>query len=1137
MHFVLHDLCKRIKSNCYRRKEEFLMLRLKNIKKDYALKDQEPVHALKGISLNFRKNEFVAILGHSGCGKTTLLNITGGLDHYDSGDLIIKGISTKDFKDNDWDTYRNHSIGFVFQTYNLIPHQTILKNVELALTISGIKKEERVERAKRSLDLVGLEGLYKKKPNQLSGGQMQRVAIARALVNNPEIVLADEPTGALDSETSIQIMDLLKEVAKTHLVIMVTHNPELAEKYATRIVRMKDGEITADSNPYDGEEDYSTQEVVEETTNKGKKQSSMSFFTAGALSISNLWSKIRRTLLVAIAGSIGIIGVSTILGVSCGVNDYIVTMQDDMLSSYPIGIAEETVDMTSLLTGLSTRDKKELAKFDTSTQIGMDSMIAYLLEKYTDFTNVKTNEITETLVDYIYEMPESYYSAINMDYSIDPTNNFFTAFKKEKDKTDVDIISFNGLTQQYIKTLMTVKGFSSYAQFVDLFTSFMKQLPAEKDYLLSQYDLLGNSRFPENENELLLVVDGKTTLTDLVLAQMGYYPQDEFLNIAKKAVRGNELEKEIEEAKKAHDDEKVARLEEEYRQLDEKYPYNPVFDIDEILNHEFHYFPHDEIYHQGSTLVSHKQISVNLSGSTTSGGSYYLALNYSPDSDRLTGNSIEVNGTEAKMHNVIASRAQERSILENKSEIEGNWFMINSDEITAEDLEFISDVARKGIENIDPVEIFTHLDTINKIKIINFETSNPTELKERTTQFDVVATMKQINITTVPPYISLIDYATLDNGTVVELDPKTPDYSYDAVVTDSTLLNKEEYKVKVVGILRAKPTTNFGTLSRGVYFTKEFAQKYRTESFNSQITTSFREHIEEMRYKESQFNAYVQFEYDDYSKDDGSEGFVPERKNGYASALNGDQSSTIASIFASFLSTGTDNLKNDKIHLRSLAGLKVNDIVDEDQVVIRHEIKELPQSISIYPKNFDKKNFVTKHLDKWNSNKTIKVKGVDVPKDKRSEITYTDTISMIVTVVNTLVTTVSAALIAFTSLSLVVSCFMIAVITYISVMERIKEIGVIRSLGGRKRDVSRLFIAENLITGLSSGLIGIAFTYILQIIINAIVSAFGVTNICALPWFYALMMIGIAVILSVLSGLIPSLNASKQDPVIALRTE
>ena len=1168
------------------------MLELREIKKDYALKDQEPVHALKGISLTFRANEFVAILGPSGCGKTTLLNIVGGLDHYDSGDLIIKGRSTKEFKDNDWDTYRNHSIGFVFQSYNLIPHQTILKNVELALTISGIKKEERIQRSKEALDRVGLKGLYKKRPNQLSGGQMQRVAIARALVNNPEIVLADEPTGALDSETSVQIMDLLKEVSKNHLVIMVTHNPDLANEYATRIVKMKDGLITDDSNinyvdePIEHNTSYyllkekvndalvlkevkrpfinykdesittpesrkklrdyiSRQKDIASRSQyrktKGKKQSSMSFFTAGALSVSNLLSKFRRTLLVAIAGSIGIIGVSTILGVSCGVNDYIYYMQDDMLSSYPIQINEEAIDLTSLLSGLSNQEKATLANFDTSTQVGMDSMIEYLLTKYTDFTNVKTNEITETLVNYIKQMPTSYYSAINYEYGIDPTNNIFTSFRKKNDG-DSEFISMNGLTQQYIKTLMTVKGFSNYAQFVDLFTSFMKQLPAESEYLLSQYDMLGDSKFPTQKDEFVLVVDKNQTMTDLTLAQMGYYPQDQFLNIAKKAVEGNKIEKEIADLKRQGQTEEVkaqiAAKEAELKALDDKYKYDSSFNIDDILNHEFYYLPHASLYEKDPTLVSHKQISVNLTGTKTGGGNYYLSLNMEPGSETMSGSAIEINGDEAVMHTVMASRMGDRNKDATKSEIEGSWFMVNTDEITKDDLEFISELRNKSILEILPL-ISEHQEFFQKIFIVNFVTSNPKPVlgKDRTVTYDATATVSKIKNGF--PFITT--YATLSKlAGVSQLDPETPDYYYDAVIDPTNPDYSDKImKVKVVGILKPKETTNFGTLSRGVYFSKQFSELYRDDAKKSEINLAFENHIKNKRYTESTFNAYVQFYYDDYSKDDGSETFTPDNKYGYASALNGDQSSNITSIFASFLSSGTDNLKTDKLHLRSLSGLKVKDIVDPDDTstITGHEIAPLPNKISIYPKNFQNKNSVTSYLDRWNSSETIIVNGVPISREMRSEITYTDTISMIVTVISTLVTTISIALIAFTSLSLVVSCFMIAVITYISVMERVKEIGVIRSLGGRKRDVSRLFIAENLITGLSSGVLGIAVTYLLQIIINAIVKPFGIARICALPWYYALMMIGISILLSVLSGLIPSFSASKQDPVIALRSE
>ena len=1119
------------------------MLKLVEIKKDYQLKDQEPVHALKGISLTFRKNEFVAILGHSGCGKTTLLNITGGLDHYDSGDLIIQGKSTKNFKDNDWDTYRNHSIGFVFQSYNLIPHQTILKNVELALTISGISKEERVKRAQEALDKVGLKGLYRKKPNQLSGGQMQRVAIARALVNNPEIVLADEPTGALDSETSVQIMELLKEVSKTHLVIMVTHNPELAEEYATRIVRMKDGKILSDTAPYNEEDEieykieeftrkettyfshegivdnkltyYKKEEKEEkvtlktplprkekEVTSKGKGQSSMSFFTAFALSVSNLLSKAKRTILVAIAGSIGIIGVSTILGVSCGVTDYINDMQNDMLSSYPIQIAEESVDMTSLIAGLSSNDKKEAATFDTNTRVGMDSMISYLLTKYTDFTNVKTNDINQMLLDYLNQMPESYYASVDKNYSIDPSNNFFTAFKKEKDSTDKRIISMNGLTQQYIKTLMTVDGFSEYAQFVDLFTSFMKQVPGNKEYILSQYDLIGNSKYPENANELMLVVDDKTTLTDLVLAQMGYYPQDEFLNIAKKAVKQNEYEKKIEELKRQSGDhsKEIAELEEKIALLDKEYPYERTFTYEDLLGHEFYYYPHDAIYKANPDFVSHRETSIALTGKF--GNNLIIVnLNYVNSSDSMNGTVLMLDNN----FNIVMSmpamfnRSDPSPDPENGSFADGKW------EIDYQGSHFALTDSSSDKTSTESGGITTYTYKTNAVLSFPLGSFNiPIQLSGQTT----------------------------------EIESLTPDFYYNSIIdqTSEMYLNPESVggaKVKVTGVLRAKSTTNFGSLSRGVYFSKEFTDKYMSQAKTSAINQAFETHVKDENFKVSSFNAYVKFKYDDYTNDDGEGHGIIYDKDGFASSLNGDSSSTILSIFASFLSSGKDNLDTDKLHLRALSGLKIN----QDEETSEYSFDAFPESISIYPKDFKQKDNVVSYLNDWNANKVLKINGQRVERNERSEITVTDTISMIVAVISTLVTTISAALIAFTSLSLVVSCFMIAVITYISVMERVKEIGVIRSLGGRKKDVSRLFIAENLMTGLASGVLGIAITYILQIIINIIVKGFGIARICALPWYYALMMIAISVTLSILSGLIPSLSASKQDPVIALRSE
>ena len=1118
----------------YLTKEEIYMLELRNIKKDYVLKDQEPVHALKGISLKFRKNEFVAILGPSGCGKTTLLNITGGLDHYDDGDLIIKGISTKDYKDADWDTYRNHSIGFVFQSYNLIPHQSIIKNVELALTISGIKKEERLKRAQEALDLVGLSGLYKKKPNQLSGGQMQRVAIARALVNNPEIVLADEPTGALDSETSVQIMDILKEVSKTHLVIMVTHNPDLADAYASRIVRMKDGLITDDNNPCT--EEYVPEKEKEEVIgNKGnKKYSSMSFFTATSLSVANLISKLKRTILVAVAGSIGIIGVSAVLAVSCGVNNYIYDMQDDMLSSYPIGVTEEAMDMTSLLTGLSNQEKEELAKYDTSTQVGLDSMIKFLMTKYTDFTNVKSNDINEQLVQFIKEMPESYYSAMTFDYGIDPTNNIFTSFKEKKSQGDNELISINGLTQRYIKTLMTVKGFSEYAQYTEIFTNFMHILPDEEDYILSQYDLVGNSKYATENNEIMLVVDKDTTLTDLVFAQMGYYPQDEFLNIAKQAVKNKEAQKQY-----LNGDISESEYNAEVNRNKERYKYDSVFNIEDLLNHEFYYYPDDVLYKENPSFVSHNQAICSLSGVDTDGNRYFLSLNYIPSSDfvagltqgfgfvsseLLTGTYLVIDSSNNIVLNdtVYFGRSSERET--DKCVLEGSWIGAPASVISSSSTR----------EEIAP-----------SLLIMDLMAKNPTPSGDNQTEYEIDAASEM----TIGVGSSSVT-CSFDGGSITETSPETPDFYYDAYMNDTyypDIANKDiseipgAKKMTVVGILRAKDNINFGTLSRGVYYSKAFADKYISDSCSSHVIDVYKEHIEQKRFKTSNFNAYVRFKYDNYEDDDGTLDFIPAPEVGFSSALNGDLTSSLTSIFASFLGAGSNKMLNtEKEHLRAMCGLKINEhVVDElDPEKNTYDTSLLPEGISIYPKNFDSKDQVTSYLDKWNKTGDLVLKdGSVVHEEDRNELTYTDTISLIIEVISTMVLVVSIALIAFTSLSLVVSCFMIAVITYISVMERVKEIGVIRSLGGRKRDVTRLFTAENLITGLSSGVIGIIITYIIQIIINAIVRPYGVIGIAALPWYFALMMIGVSILLSVLSGAIPSQSASKQDPVVALRTE
>ena len=1063
--------------------KQLTMLKLVDIVKIYNVGDSN-IHAVDGVSLNFRKNEFVSILGPSGSGKTTLLNIIGGLDHYTSGDLLIAGKSTKEYKDRDWDKYRNLRVGFIFQSYNLIPHQNVLSNVELALTISGISKEERRKRAIEALEKVGLADQINKKPNQLSGGQCQRVAIARALVNNPEILLADEPTGALDTKTSKQIMDLIAEIAKDRLVIMVTHNPELAEEYSSRIIKLLDGKISDDSNPLK-EEEF----LIDEEDNKVSK-AKMSFRTAMKLSFKNLVSKRKRTLLVSIASSIGIIGVSTVLSVSNGVTSYINNMQDDMLSSYPLEIAESSVDLNSLLDGLSSSEQKDLAEFDITTQVCMDSMISYLMRRYSDITSIKTNDINQDLTSYVHALPEQYYSAIKDDYGIDPTNNIFKAWKTSSysgEDENVEYVSLNGLTQRYIAELKTVDGFAAYASYVDLFTNFMRQYPGNEDYILSQYDLLGNSTFATEANEIMLVVNDETTLTDFTLAQMGYYNHDEFINIGKKGVKYNEYTT-------AYNNKEISKEEYEnkLKELDETYPYRRVFEYTDLIGSEFYYIPHSSLWKYGNVSpTTGMEGSILLS--KIDGNVCYFVYSHNTtfgDYDLLTGlqivpgEAIDTNNTITYVRNASSDRNPDTFFT-------GNWAKLDLSKISTGDPSQMIDV-----NNI------LHIEESAAYFIINGVPETP--------YTNVVPNVKESG---------LVD-----------------GYNYAYNAEEEIINNIEDYggmKMKVTGILRAKSSTNFGCLSRGVYYTPALTQRYMDDANkedNAIVNDSalgLKHFFTSGEAKSTSFAAYVTFDYLDYTDDTN-----PVLKHGgYTRAINtGNSGVDVSELLSSFTGVADMTSRNQAM-MRSLSGLKA---YEDNELYV---FEKLPSKMSIYPKDFTSKDKITDYLDKWNSEEDILINNKILRRADRTDLAYTDTVEVIISVINNLINIVTSALVAFTSLSLVVSCFMIAVITYISVMERVKEIGVIRSLGGRKKDVSRLFTAENLITGLSSGLIGIAVTYLLSALINLIVSFFGVPAIAVLPWWIALIMVGISIALSVISGFIPSRNAARQDPVEALRSE
>ncbi len=881
------------------------MLELRNIKKDY-ITSSETVNALKGVDIVFRDREFVSVLGPSGCGKTTLLNIIGGLDRYTSGDLIINGKSTSLYRDRDWDVYRNHRVGFIFQSYNLIPHQTVLGNVELALTIAGIDKEERVRRAKAALDKVGLSDQYYKRPNQLSGGQCQRVAIARALVNEPEILLADEPTGALDTVTSVQIMEIIREIAGERLVIMVTHNPELAEQYSSRIVRLLDGNIIEDSNPVSAEELTEPTPIVSAAK---KEKAKMSVFTAFRLSAKNLISKKGRTAMVGFAGSIGIIGIALVLAFSGGIKGYIASMQDDMLSGNPITITESAYDFSSL-SDMMNNEMNEVLPDKLADKVYISSLVEYIakMDETSENTAVE-NVITEEYIDYLNDMPDEYYQSMIFGYGIDLNPNLYTNFKMSSDDEGRGM-SASAITSMYTSLLKETE-FKDYADYVGMMAPSFSEMPDNSDYILSQYELVGEgSRIATEAGEIMLVLNSEDELSDLLLARFGFYTQEQFLEAVNKATQKDE-------------------------------DGNPVYD--EALYKE--YFSYDELL--GKTLV---------------------------------------------------------------------WYP--------------NDTVFEKTELVSPVT----------------------------------------------------------NEAVIT-------YGYSAYSDDFDTSSGKE--LTVVGILTPKDIVSFGSLSSGIYYTKSFTDYMLEANRDSEIFEYINSIDESDETQAAAAKYYISYTYE-YSYGEG------EPKTAYG-AIGPSMSSGMMGGMGGG-NNAFDHAETKENFIRTLGG------------------NDLANSVKIYPISFDGKDLVTGYLDAWN--------------EENDKITYTDTLELIIRMVNTMIDIISYALIAFTSVSLVVSTVMIGIITYVSVVERIKEIGVIRSLGGRKRDVSNLFIAETLIIGLIAGLIGIGVTYLISALVNVILNPIiGYPNIAALPVGNAIFLVALSIGLTLISGLAPARSAAKKDPVVALRTE
>ena len=1001
------------------------MLELINIKKDYPA-GSGTVHALRGIDLQFRESDFVAILGPSGCGKTTMLNIIGGLDQYTHGDLKINGRSTKGFKDRDWDSYRNHSIGFVFQNYNLIPHQTVLQNVELALTLSGVSKQERRRRAKEALESVGLGDQLRKRPNEMSGGQMQRVAIARALVNNPDIILADEPTGALDTETSVQVMDILKEVAKDRLVIMVTHNPDLAETYATRIIRMLDGEITDDSAPLSPEELSTRREQDQQRLANAKKERkpSMSFATSFMLSLKNLFTKKGRTLLTAFAGSIGIIGIALILALSTGINDYIDQVQQDTLSSYPITIEAENLDMGAMMLTLMSNQREE------GEEHGLDkvysSSIMYDLMNATLNAEVTTNN----LKDFKKHLDAggggiSDLATILYSYDFD-----FDIYTKDTDgviiKSDVMALMQEAMGAMFGGDYSSFFN-SSMGSMYQSFDVWEELLPGENgqllgDQLLDQYDLIHGS-WPTAYDEVILFVDSNNEISDLMLYALGLISSEEMNETLNSMTQGKQ---------------------EAAEQLSWSY--------EDLCSITFKLLLPAEYYQKDAITGSYVDMS------KTGAGMDFLY------------NSSEI-GTQLKIVGIARPNKDATSTM-----VTGAIGYTQALTAYAIDTTAGMDVVKEQLAN--PKQ-----DVLLNLPFATGEEKEPTDEEIKT-----AITEHLLSLTVSQQAIAFLDVMC------------QPSAEYVAALVEQQVgqLTREDVETMIVDKYAEEMGVDASTVMgyiREMSDEELFGQV--REAAATQIKAQYAAATEQRLSAMSQDQLAGSLK---AAMSDSTGGMIPPLTiEQYRYLYENYMPPTVSQ------STYEDNLK-----------------------LLGYVDKESPSTIYLYATTFADKDLIADRIQEYND-------GVA----EEDKIEYTDYVALLMSSITAIISGISYLLIAFVSISLVVSSIMIGVITLISVQERTKEIGILRAIGASKRNVSRMFNAETLIVGLCAGLVGIGVSLLLTFPINAILLHFtGLTGLKAvLPLEGAIILVIISALLTLVAGIIPSRSAAKKDPVVALRTE
>ena len=1085
------------------------MLQVKNLKKEYKTGDLEQV-ALNDVSINFRQNEFVAILGPSGSGKTTLLNIIGGLDRYDSGDIIINNISTKKYSDKDWDSYRNHSVGFVFQNYNLISHQTVLANVELALTLSGISKTKRRKMAQEALEKVGLGDQSHKKPNQMSGGQMQRVAIARALVNNPDIVLADEPTGALDTETSVQIMDLLKEVAKDRLVIMVTHNPELAEEYANRIIRVKDGKVLEDTNPFIEKEE---KEKVIEHKNLGK--SSMSFWTALTLSFNNLLTKKGRTALTSFAGSIGIIGIALILAISTGVQNYIDAVQQDTLSSFPIQIEKESTDMSSLMSSLmGIEEDGGESKKDREGVYGNPVMYKMMKSMLNAEVNTNNLEKFKVFLDENKEELGKYSTAVQYGYDI-KLNVYAKDPKGEYAKADfIDLI--NGI----IEGGSMMSGISSVMESAGGMTVWQELLTdpntGEISSLISdQYDLI-HGQWPKEKNEILLVLNENNEISDITLYSLGLVDKQTMMNSSMAAMMGKEDNGWDEYEGKSWTYEEICNiplkmiLPTDYYQYDESTKlWVNISDNQALLNSVIN--KGMELKIVGIVKPSEDATAAFLNGSlcyTNELTKYYIETlgetemvkqqKENKDYNIISGLPFVIDETVelTKEEQIQAFKDYVKELTDNEKVIlyeamlakpresfikeTIDTMLSGYEDKTAE--EIVDDIAKQYAGELgysqdliyDMLGGYTKEELLDILKetvremIITQYTENASDTIDA-----IMAQPSEKELKTMKDMILAEMYKDLAN---------TP--------AQQQAIMKQQINIGFVAQNWSTKTGMSMQQAMGILATMspdEFNKAFET-ALNETAKTSFAQ-------------------YGGMSSSADNDAKVAKALDEFLNKATDDD-------FVYFYENHMPDKVSDKSHGDVLKSLGVKTSAD-------------PDFIYIYPIDFEMKDNIAAMIDRYNEKAT-----------EEDKIEYTDVAAMLMSSVSNIITAISVVLICFVSISLIVSSIMIGIITYISVLERTKEIGVLRAIGASKRDITRVFNAETMIVGLLAGLVGIVTTVLLCIPISIIARDItGIASLTAvLPW-YGYLLVVLSVGLTLIAGLFPSRMAAKKDPVIALRSE